>query len=58
MRGPREIRRWINRLRAKHGRKNGVVPGCCFDNPEAERKWAKSYKQRARTVGKDGGRHE
>lgn len=50
MRGPKEIRRWINRLRSRFGRKNGVVSGALFDSPEHERKLAKSFKQRRRAA--------
>lgn len=49
MRGPREIKRWINRLRKRFSGKNGVVGGWAFDNPWMERKLAKSFKQRSRS---------
>lgn len=52
MRGPREIRRWIDRLRRRARSRNGVVPAYAFDSPEHERKWAKSFKQRSRTQAK------
>lgn len=48
MRAPREIKRWVNRLRRRFGKANGVVSAALFDSPEHERKWAKSTKQRSR----------
>lgn len=54
MRCPREIRRWIDRMRRAIGRRNGVVPGWAFDNPEMERKLAKSRKQRSRAAIRKG----
>ena len=38
MRASKEIRSWINRLRSKHARKNGVIPVAHFDNPKMEAK--------------------
>lgn len=57
MRGPREIRRWIDRLRRRYGRKNGVVSAGVFDSPEHERKLAKSFKQRSRRPAKENEGH-
>lgn len=48
MKGPREIKRWVNRLRRRYGKGNGVVSVGAFDSPEHERKLAKSFKQRSR----------
>lgn len=44
MKAPREIKRWINRLRKKYGKKNGVVSSALFDSPEYEIKLDKSKK--------------
>lgn len=52
MRAAKEIRKWVNRMRSKLGRGNGVVPGYAFDNPEMERKSATSWKRRRLTCGK------
>jgi hypothetical protein len=43
MRGPRQLRKAINRMRRKWGKKNGVLPICCFDyggrpNPETDKR--------------------
>lgn len=46
MRASREVRRWADRIRAKYGKPNGVVPAFAFDVPEFERKHAKSRKRR------------
>jgi hypothetical protein len=42
MKASKEIRAWINRLRKRSGKKNGVVPGFLFDLPQYEIKAAKS----------------
>lgn len=42
MKAPREYRNWLNRLRRKHGKANGVVRGCLLDNPWMESKLATS----------------
>ena len=38
MKGPKEYKNWLNRLRRKYGKKNGGIPTCLFDAPEMERK--------------------
>lgn len=48
MHASREIRRWTNALRKRLGKRNGVVDGALFDNPEMERKAAKDQKRRVR----------
>lgn len=39
MKAPREYRNWVNRLRSKRGKANGVIRGCWLDNPWMEKKW-------------------
>ena len=34
----REYRRWLNRLRAKFGKRNGVIRGALLDSPKMDRK--------------------
>lgn len=53
MKGPKEIRHWINRLRQRHGKRNGVVSRGYFDYPSFEIKWANSRKQRSRAALKE-----
>ena len=36
MKASKEIRAWVKRLIAAHGKKNGTVSGCYFDSPEME----------------------
>ena len=38
MKAPREYKNWVNFLRKKFGKKNGVVDTCLFDSPKMERK--------------------
>ena len=44
MNAPREYKNWVNFLRQKFGKKNGVVDTCLFDSPEMERKLNKDRK--------------
>jgi len=43
MKAAREYKKLVNRLRAKYGKKNGVIPGGCFDIPSA---WIKESKSK------------
>jgi len=36
MKGPKEYKRWMNRMRKKYGKKNGVIPGALLDMPKYE----------------------
>lgn len=57
MQGPREIRRWVNRLRKRFGKKNGVVSCALFDMPDYEIKAETSkrkYKRSALQVDAPG----
>lgn len=42
MKAPREYRNWLNRMRRKHGKTNGVISGGLLDNPWMESKLATS----------------
>jgi hypothetical protein len=44
MHAPKEIRNWVNRMRKKFGKKNGVINGFFFDCPYMELKWNRSKK--------------
>lgn len=48
MRASREYRKWVNRLRRRLGKTNGVIPGFAFDYPRMERLMATSHKKRDR----------
>lgn len=50
MRAPKEVRRWLNRMRRRFGKRNGVIYAGFLDNPIMERKLAKSAKQLARAA--------
>lgn len=55
MKASKEIKAWINRLRKRGKKKNGVIPGFMFDNPEYERKSVKDKKiAQARRPGRLG----
>lgn len=42
MKGSKEYKKWMNRIRKRFGGKNGVVKGALLDSPEMERKMAKN----------------
>lgn len=44
MKAPREYKNWVNWMRKFYGKKNGCIPGFCFDAPDMERKLEKSKK--------------
>lgn len=44
MQANREYRNWINRMRKRYGKKNGVLSSSHLDDPEMEKKWIKSKK--------------
>jgi len=46
MKAPKEIRQWINRIRRKHGHKNGVVDRASFDNTDMEKKRNENKRQK------------
>lgn len=48
MRCPRQYRKWMNWMRSRYGKKNGVVGKGLLDSPYHERMLAKSRKQRSR----------
>ena len=43
-----EVRKWINRGRKLHSKKNGVIGAWFFDNPDKERKASKNASVRKR----------
>lgn len=44
MKAPKEIRRYMNKMRKNFGKKNGVIPKAVLDHPEIEHKWVNSKK--------------
>ena len=53
MKAPREYKNWINFLRKKFGKKNGVVDTCLFDSPKMERKLNNDKKYQKPKKGTD-----
>jgi hypothetical protein len=49
MKASKEIRKWVNWMRKKYGKKNGVIRGFYFDQPDMERKDVKSKKNYRRS---------
>ena len=52
MHAPKEIRKWINWMRSRYGKKNGVIKGWFFDNPYMEVKWENSKRNYCRSKEK------
>jgi hypothetical protein len=44
MKGPKEIKNWLNKLRKHYGKKNGVINGWFLDSPRMENKADNSKK--------------
>lgn len=58
MHAPKEIRKWINWMRSRYGKKNGVIKGWFFDNPYMEVKWENSKRNYCRSKEKENEKSE
>lgn len=52
MKAIKEVRKWINRMREKYGRKNGNFSSFIWDNPYLERKQATNKRLKDKSHGK------
>jgi len=49
MRCSKEYRKWVNNMRKRWGKTNGVIPSYGFDSPVMERKFGKAKGKYKRT---------
>lgn len=55
MKATREVRQWVNRVRRRVGKKNGVVPGGYFDDPKMDRAKCRRLREKPRHSGPASG---